>query len=557
MPATTIYHNADQALKGLAQRFDHQSDTTESRVGSTREFLFQSFTIAKPLSRELINPERKASITAQIAESVWVLSGRNDVEWLTNYLPRAMEFSDDGKTWRGGYGPRLRGNVEQNELDPLSEVVKLLNADPGTRRAVISLYDNQRDLIESKDIPCNNWLHFIKRDGVLHLNVATRSNDLIWGWSGINQFEWSVLLEVVARLTNSAVGSITYNITSLHVYERHFDRLPHIVSGAPNLMDFSGAKRFPFHIVSGAPNLMNFSGAKRFPFRAGSEGLAQLDQDLEHWFAVEKILRTVNEPIDKKLVRIEKVSDLMLRSWLYVIAARWEENPANQTQLLDPIKGTRLHKAACLELDRLNKKRSQPGPVEAAEENALAKKFGAEIVQLHNEKHAAYGNSWCRRGEMLGIMANLARKVDRLGADGGGDTALDTDIDLAVYCAKYLTWLYDREKGDSSHEEPTSANNLLLKELQRPELHLRASTTPVRELEAEADRIFTELEKALENKSSNVVKDSLVRRLMRHALAAGFIRWQEKQTQADQRDTKLCNPDVRSGSWADHHGDER
>ena len=67
------------------------------------------------------------------------------------------------------------------------------------------------------------------------------------------------------------------------------------------------------------------------------------------------------------------------------------------------------------------------------------------VAQLHREKHAAYGDSWKKRGEMLGIMANIARKMDRLGVAGGGDTSADTAIDLLVYLIKYRLWIWENE----------------------------------------------------------------------------------------------------------------
>jgi len=69
------------------------------------------------------------------------------------------------------------------------------------------------------------------------------------------------------------------------------------------------------------------------------------------------------------------------------------------------------------------------------------------LVKLHSEKSAGYGDAWRKRGELLSIFTNLARKYDRL------VVALDRDVrskdermsdtagDLCVYAGKYLTWL--------------------------------------------------------------------------------------------------------------------
>lgn len=171
-----------------------------------------------PLERCLFVPKRRNNIIATVAETFWVLAGRDDVSWLTKYLPRAKDFSDDGIVWRGAYGPRLR---KWSGIDQLKETRRLLVEEAASRRAVMSLFDPAVDYIVSKDIPCNNWLHWLKRNNALHLNVAIRSNDIVWGFSGVNSFTWSVLQQLMAIWTNSNIGELTFFASSFHIYERH------------------------------------------------------------------------------------------------------------------------------------------------------------------------------------------------------------------------------------------------------------------------------------------------------------------------------------------------
>lgn len=72
-----------------------------------------------------------------------------------------------------------------------------------------------------------------------------------------------------------------------------------------------------------------------------------------------------------------------------------------------------------------------------------------ELCLLHREKDAVYRDAWKKRGELISIIANVARKVDRLEyLLGGGpasrdEAALDTAMDLLIYCIKYQTYLAD------------------------------------------------------------------------------------------------------------------
>lgn len=76
------------------------------------------------------------------------------------------------------------------------------------------------------------------------------------------------------------------------------------------------------------------------------------------------------------------------------------------------------------------------------------------LSRLHTHKNAGYGDAWRKRGELLSIFTNLARKYDRLavGLDEGVTAAderiLDTAGDLCVYAAKYLTWLAEQAPQD-------------------------------------------------------------------------------------------------------------
>jgi hypothetical protein len=77
--------------------------------------------------------------------------------------------------------------------------------------------------------------------------------------------------------------------------------------------------------------------------------------------------------------------------------------------------------------------------------------FCEAVRRLHRAKDAAYRDAWKRRGEVVSILANIARKVDRLeyGLDGApataGESWFDTAVDLLVYCLKYQAYLADAD----------------------------------------------------------------------------------------------------------------
>lgn len=425
----------------------NDGDEVGSRAGRVQEILYPHIVLEEPWRREIITPMRNASLPAQIAETMWVLAGRDDVAWLQNYMPRAADYSDDGQVWRGAYGKRLRKWPLRNGigvLDQLGWVVGLLKSDPITRRATMAIYDPDIDSTDGKDIPCNNWVHFLSRLGELHMHVTIRSNDLMWGWSGINAFEWSAVQEIVAGILGVSVGKLHFSISSLHLYDRHWSKAANIAK--------QPAAHDPFPAES-----------PRFDAKVIGRDLWQFDQLVAEWFRLEEEVRTTRSLLTHE--GVNNFPEPMLRSWLQVIAWWW----SGDDSYLQSLQGTPLYIAAINSpppvlvqpvkpvavIERCPTCNSPTPRSHAAwaekevhtcpdpwHGGALVSAPFAEYVStLHAEKHAVYGDSWKKRGEVLGILANIARKVDRLGEAGGGDTAADTGIDLLVYLIKYRLWL--------------------------------------------------------------------------------------------------------------------
>lgn len=408
------------------------------RGSNVRELRNRLTILERPQERCLVTPNRRNNIFATIAETMWVLAGRNDLAFLNRYLPRAQDFSDDGQTWRAAYGPRLRN---WHGVDQLRENLALLSRELSTRRAVMSIFDPAADFIESKDIPCNNWLHWLVRDGRLHMNVAVRSNDIMWGFSGINAFEWSVLHECMATWLNVDVGEITFFASSLHLYEHHEQRAQAIVERFP------GITCYDYGI-----------GSPRF-----QTAWDNFDELLRYWFVLESRMQTAPDSLDSAILQFP---DPLLRNFLLLIqlyhGAQIGWSISHIDARLAILPETDLTLAAYEFFHRkrrlLPEKIPHPAisrywaryhseqPVDASSgEDTLRQ----AIIELHRQKTAAYGISWKRRGEQISILANIARKVDRLErvADGASqtpdETLFDTVVDLLVYCIKYQTYLAD------------------------------------------------------------------------------------------------------------------
>lgn len=198
--------------------------------------------ITDPTARIITIPERKWYAPLAYAESLWLASGRNDMAFINRYSSNMHNFSDDNETMRGGYGPRLRhfngamidydvrevrGEMH-SETDQFRYVVECFKKDIHTRQAIITIgdpmkdcFDSDRNLKRTKDVPCTRLLHFVKdaKDEKLNLVVTMRSNDLIWGASAVNIFNFTFMQEYFAAILGLQIGSYYHIVNNLHYYE--------------------------------------------------------------------------------------------------------------------------------------------------------------------------------------------------------------------------------------------------------------------------------------------------------------------------------------------------
>lgn len=511
-----VYEDATQALPDLFHHLLDHGDEITSRAGVTKELTHVGITLRHPWRRELLLEKRKPSIAAQIAESAWVLAGRDDIAWLANYLPRAWDFSDDGETWRAGYGKRLRNWAGlDTDVDQLAYVVETLTASHASRQAVMSIWSPTLDTKPGKDIPCNNWLSFSSRLGKLDLMVAIRSNDAMWGWSGINAFEWSVLQEVTAGLLGLQVGGLHFATTSFHLYDRHWTKARDVYEANPDRP----------YAEADSPR---FDATK-----LESRDVKGLDVALDAFMALEYDIRT-GSPLAHAYV--ESFPEPMLQSWLRVLEWWWSDNE----DYLTPLIGTRLYEAARLSVrpnrDNIEAQRILPPAPDVSA--MLAQDYAADddvseflgsVFRLHREKHAAYGDSWKRRGEMLGIMANIARKVDRLGgAETADETSADTAIDLMVYLAKYRVWLDDQAMGSTRSDNPEFANGRMEKTEREWQFQPSIAAITIEGLEEALRMNFDKLEKLVMDRDP--IRSRLVDEMLVDAYVLALIRWEATQS---------------------------
>jgi thymidylate synthase len=212
--------NAHQALPEALYQLAGEGVRRDSRNGPVYLFPEPVTTVySHPAERVVFWTERDANPFFHLMESLWMLGGRNDVEYVARFVDRMRIYSDDGETFHGAYGFRWRHHFL---MDQLPRIIEGLKENRDDRRQVLSMWDAPADLGRKggKDLPCNLQAIFqVACDGRLDMMVTNRSNDMIWGAYGANAVHFSYLHEYVARSVGVPQGVYRQVSANFHAYE--------------------------------------------------------------------------------------------------------------------------------------------------------------------------------------------------------------------------------------------------------------------------------------------------------------------------------------------------
>lgn len=340
--------NLSAALIAVCQQLLEHGKPTVRRGFNCTEFPGAVMVcITNPTDRYVRVPERKWNKTLGWIESLWLARGDNSLAMPSAYVKNLLNFSDDGDYMRAGYGPRLRryGDNEaamttgqgmllrqycngvkknglgqlkapskyQNATDQLRFVIEKFKEDIDTREAVISIADPVSDdfngiagkdaspLIKTKDTPCTRSIHFMIVDGKMNCYVDMRSNDVIWGFSAVNIFNFTLMQEYVAAIVGVPVGKYYHKADNLHAYE---DFLPMVQEIAKHYQDY-------------------FSSGIEYRYEPTYHSLEEFDTLIKGLSEFEEAVRSNFLDKNKASQYIKKQKDPLFQDWARVIYCYW------------------------------------------------------------------------------------------------------------------------------------------------------------------------------------------------------------------------------------------
>lgn len=186
---------------------------------------------------------KKLAFRSMAAELLWFIHGSRDVKelqqmgshiWDANanadYWKPKAEFEGDvgriyGVQWRNWRKP------QGDEIDQLQDVIANIKSNPHSRRHVVTAW-NPGELDQMALPPCHILFQFFVANGKLSLQMYQRSCDMFLGVP-FNIASYSLLLHMVAQVTDLKPGEFIHTLGDAHIYHNHFEQVEKQVSREP------------------------------------------------------------------------------------------------------------------------------------------------------------------------------------------------------------------------------------------------------------------------------------------------------------------------------------
>ena len=227
--------NVSDIRQHFIQDLANEEFTTDRTGSKTIELIGASFVADEPAIFGTVNEDYVK------AELDWYQTMSNNINDI-NYgdePPKAWQIAANGYgEINSNYGKLIYSDKYYNQY---GQVLDELLSNMDSRRATMvyqrpSIWHEYNEN-DKNDFICTNAVTYYIRDGKVNCVVQMRSNDVVYGYK--NDYAWQH--HVLSQLTHDynsiylsrawdadyrkemEVGTITWQVQNLHVYERHFD----------------------------------------------------------------------------------------------------------------------------------------------------------------------------------------------------------------------------------------------------------------------------------------------------------------------------------------------
>lgn len=195
-----------------------------------RELLQYAFALDDARPSILISKARPVRAAYSVGLFLWNLSGSGSAEWIGYYHSAAARFADDNMRLCGAFGQRMwRQHGGQSQIDA---ALALLEHDPASRRAYISILDASDLSAGLRDYPCAIGLQLFLRDGKLDMAVHMRAQQALTVLP-YDVFVFAAFQTVFAARLETPIGRYHHAAGTFHIYDSELDSARAVIAEKP------------------------------------------------------------------------------------------------------------------------------------------------------------------------------------------------------------------------------------------------------------------------------------------------------------------------------------
>jgi thymidylate synthase len=204
----------NQIYKKLIFQCLHSNNIYYHPTRKTNLFQLFNINIIYPCKYYPLLTTRAFYPKTSIAEMLWILSGENNINFISKHSKIWGSFYNGQDT----YGGRLMTPINQ-----IQSIINNLKNNIYSKQQYFTYWD-PKDLIDKKslNIPCILGGQFIFETNGLSLKINMRSSDLIYGLP-YDIFSHYILLIIIANTLKLPANKLYFNISNLHIYSEYIE----------------------------------------------------------------------------------------------------------------------------------------------------------------------------------------------------------------------------------------------------------------------------------------------------------------------------------------------
>jgi len=218
---------ADVYEKSLRDLYENPDYSSNPRGLQIKENLNIALEIENPVSSLYINERRSSQKKYIAAEFIWYFSGRNDVEFISEYASFWKSIQNADGTANSAYGNLIFNQKNKFGINQYEWAINSLSLDLDSRQAIMhfNVPDHQYD--GNKDFVCTMYGIWHIRDNRLNLTIHMRSNDAILGTptdvAFFSVLQQQALIHLKQKYADLKLGKYVHIVDSYHIYEKNFN----------------------------------------------------------------------------------------------------------------------------------------------------------------------------------------------------------------------------------------------------------------------------------------------------------------------------------------------